>query len=277
MSKLNRSSIEWLDLVFEDKNKMYGAYQLRKEDNKTTLKAFITTLLFITLLFLVAFFFSSFSTKPEKPIDDLGTTVVLAHIKPNVSKPDVVKVNPVKKGAPLKQPLTQDLTTNIQVVDENIATKIPITENNETGLTKNPNALESGDGKGAINGASVAKGGGEVKTEIDGTTLFNTNTVEVNPKFPGGINEFLKTVGNKYKTPAIEESRKFRVIVYFVVEKDGTLSNITVPNDPGFGLGAEAIRVLKAIKTKWEPGYMGKTPVRTSFSLPIVVQTGTIE
>ncbi|MBC8645308.1 energy transducer TonB [Flavobacterium lindanitolerans] len=63
-----------------------------------------------------------------------------------------------------------------------------------------------------------------------------------------------------------------KVFVYFVVEKDGTLTNIKVVRDPGYGLGAEAIRVLKSIKTKWKPGIQNDKPVRTAYNLPITVE-----
>jgi protein TonB len=57
-----------------------------------------------------------------------------------------------------------------------------------------------------------------------------------------------------------------------VVEKDGSMSDIQVKNDPGYGLAKEAIRVLKSLKTKWTPGMIGAKPMRTSYNLPITVQ-----
>jgi len=91
--------------------------------------------------------------------------------------------------------------------------------------------------------------------------------------FPGGVEAFLEIVGNRFTAPEIDEEKTLKVIVFFVVEKDGSLSNITVPRSPGFGLDKEAIRVLKSIKTKWEPGIYKGEPVRTQYSLPIVVKT----
>jgi protein TonB len=63
-----------------------------------------------------------------------------------------------------------------------------------------------------------------------------------------------------------------KVYVSFVIEKDGTMTDIQVKRDPGYGLGKEAIRVLKSLKTKWSPGMIGSKPVRTSYNLPISVQ-----
>jgi protein TonB len=58
----------------------------------------------------------------------------------------------------------------------------------------------------------------------------------------------------------------------FVIEKNGSLTDIKVLQNPGYGLDKEAIRVLKSLKTKWEPGIKNGNPVRTAFSLPIIIR-----
>ncbi len=69
-------------------------------------------------------------------------------------------------------------------------------------------------------------------------------------------------VGKKFRTPDdIESGGKMQVFVYFVVERDGSLSDMKATRDPGYGLGNEAIRVLKSIKTKWSPGIQNNKPV----------------
>lgn len=272
MSKLNSSKNEWLELVFEGKNKSYGAYELRQEEGKTTIKAFFSALLLLTALSATAMLFSSFGEKPITiiPKDSGGLIVADVFLKP---KEEIKKEEPTKKGKAIKDQITKDLTDNIKIVDQRKVDETPITKNNQLGLIKDPDATENGDGKGKPNGTENVITVNDEKPLVNPDAIHASNSVEVNPKFPGGINEFLKTVGKKFVAPEMEEARIMRVIVFFIVEKDGSLSNIKVANDPGFGIGVEAIRVLKAIKTKWEPGYMGDYPVRTSFSLPIVVQT----
>lgn len=92
------------------------------------------------------------------------------------------------------------------------------------------------------------------------------------PEFPGGINKFYNYIGKNFETPEVNGESSIRIYVSFVVEKDGSMSNIQVKNDPGYGLGNEAVRVLKSMKTKWSPGMMGTKPVRTSYNLPITIQ-----
>ena len=60
--------------------------------------------------------------------------------------------------------------------------------------------------------------------------------------------------------------------VSFVIEIDGTITDIQVKKNPGYGMDKEAIRVLKSLKTKWTPGMIDGKPVRTSYMLPIIVQ-----
>jgi protein TonB len=93
----------------------------------------------------------------------------------------------------------------------------------------------------------------------------------VKPDFPGGIEKFYKFVGNNYRTPE-EEGLKGKVYVTFVVEKDGSLTDIKVVRDIGYGTGTEAVRVLKKCP-KWNPGEQNGKKVRVQYSLPITIQS----
>ena len=92
--------------------------------------------------------------------------------------------------------------------------------------------------------------------------------VEVMPEYPGGMNEFRKYISENYKTPEIDKPLKGKVWIQFVVEKDGSLSNMKVVRDLGYGTGEEAVRVLKNAK-KWKSGAQNGKPVRVHYTLPI--------
>ena len=102
--------------------------------------------------------------------------------------------------------------------------------------------------------------------------VYNTAGITEKPDFPGGIMEFYKFVGNNFKTPE-QPNLKGKVYITFIVEKDGSLSDIKNIRDIGFGTGEEAIRVLKMCP-KWIPGKMNGVPVRVMYSLPITIQSG---
>lgn len=102
--------------------------------------------------------------------------------------------------------------------------------------------------------------------------VYNTAGITEKPDFPGGIMEFYKFVGNNFKTPS-QPNLKGKVYITFIVEKDGSLSDIKNIRDIGFGTGEEAIRVLK-ICPNWIPGKLNGVPVRVMYSLPITIQSG---
>jgi protein TonB len=92
------------------------------------------------------------------------------------------------------------------------------------------------------------------------------------PEFPGGISKFYTYVGNNFEKQEIEGSGSIQVFVSFVIERDGSMTDIQIKRDPSYGLGKEAIRVLKSLKTKWSPGMINGKAVRTGYNLPITVQ-----
>jgi len=113
----------------------------------------------------------------------------------------------------------------------------------------------------------------EVKSEspnAEDNLIYNTAGIEVKPDFPGGIQEFYKFIGKNYKTPNVK-NLKGKVFVMFVIEKDGSLTDIKVLRDIGHGTGEEAVRVLKECP-KWLPGEQNGQKVRVLYSLPISIQ-----
>lgn len=110
---------------------------------------------------------------------------------------------------------------------------------------------------------------------IDATPLEPDSTrvlmlVEVMPEFPGGMTALSEFVSRELRYP--KEARKKgvegRVVVTFVVEKDGTISNARVLRGIGSGCDEEAVRVVQQMPT-WKPGQQGGKPVRVQFNLPI--------
>ena len=114
-------------------------------------------------------------------------------------------------------------------------------------------------------------GPGPTKIVEEDNQIYNTAGIEVKPEFPGGMDKFYSYVGKNYRAPE-EEGLKGKVYVTFVVEKDGSLTDIKVLRDIGYGTGKEAIRVLQKCP-RWNPGVQNGKPVRVLYSLPITIQT----
>ncbi|MEA9411704.1 MULTISPECIES: energy transducer TonB [unclassified Flavobacterium] len=102
----------------------------------------------------------------------------------------------------------------------------------------------------------------------DDYLIYNTAGIEVKPEFPGGLIGFDSFIKQNYKNPT--DNLKGKIYVTFIIEKDGSLSDIKILRDIGYGTGAEAIRVLKT-SPKWTPGIQNNKQVRVLYSLPIIV------
>lgn len=263
--KLDIIKNQWLDIVFEGRNKIYGAYELRKANRKTTVKALIVGSIIFSFAVAAPLIISLLPNSEEEVVnnDIKIATVKLPpkkeEIKPNQPPPPPPppKVDQVKFVKPVvakANEVTEDPPKIVDLKDKKVG--------NET-IKGDPDAVLTVDepvGKGPV-------------TEIiqEDNNVYNTAGIEVKPDFPGGIEKFYKFVGNNYKTPE-EEGLKGKVYVTFVVEKDGSLTDIKVLRDIGYGTGAEAIRVLKKCP-KWTPGEQNGKKVRVLYSLPITIQS----
>lgn len=277
MSNVSIFETRWIELVFEGKNKEYGAYQLRQENPKTTIKALFLGLLLITALASIPLI-SGLISKPE-PIagtTPTGPVVVLADLSPKLPTPPKQDI-----AAPLtksdkpktesdKKELSNPTVTNNQEATPDLATNQEMQDSNPHDPSEGGIAGDRNDGK---------EGGTGTDTETDNITPeeetpkgpYIEATLDVKPSFPGGLENFYKYVAKNFKTPEMDNDKAVKVLVSFVIEKDGTMTDIRVLRNPGYGLDKEAIRVLKSLKTKWEPGMVKGKPVRTAYNLPINV------
>lgn len=118
---------------------------------------------------------------------------------------------------------------------------------------------------------AIQIGSAQEATNVSNDNVYNTATVDVKPEFPGGIVEFYKFVQKNYQLPK-GEKLSGKVYVTFVIEKDGSVDEIKVLRDLGYGTGNEAIRVLKLLP-KWMPGEQNGQKVRCTYSLPISISS----
>ena len=274
---MSNSSIyesKWTNLVFENKNKEYGAYQLRQENSKTTVTALFVALLLIATLGSISMLINKLS--PPVIID--GPTIIDEPIIPVSMDPTIVQPKieeavapPLQESAPastevqLVNPVVvatdQATTATIAAATDNH----PVVDNASTGTGTTTNALPS----------TGSAGGDAVEPGDTGNSIVNTAVLDKMPEFPGGMAKFYTYVGNNFTRPELDAERTLKVYVSFVIEKDGSITDIMVKNDPGYGVGKEAIRVLKSLKTKWSPGFLNGKAVRTAYNLPITIKTET--
>jgi protein TonB len=104
-------------------------------------------------------------------------------------------------------------------------------------------------------------------SQAEDNNVYSSAGIDVMPEFPGGIPEFGKYISTNFVYPKVK-GLQGKVLVEFVVEKDGSLVDIKVLRDVGYGTGAEAIRLLK-VSPLWKPGMQNGRIVRVRFLLPI--------
>lgn len=104
---------------------------------------------------------------------------------------------------------------------------------------------------------------------INDNKIYNPLDLETKPEFPGGQQALDKFIIENYKNPK-DKTLKGNVYVTFIIEKDGSLSDIKVLRDIGSGTGAEAIRVMK-LSPKWKPGKQNDKEVRALYSLVVPI------
>lgn len=270
MSNVSIFEKKWLDIVFEGKNKEYGAYQLRRESTKTNLLAFFIG---ISSIGLMAFGLSAFGKTPEPK-----ERIVEYHVPPTIplntkpEKKEPEKTEPKKTTKPAGKAVQKFTQNATFVVAPSNEAKPDVPENvDRNGGSNNPNDGEGKPGAGAglqpEGGNGQGEGGGNNPNPNE---IFGSLNVEEQPSFPGGMKKFGEFIISNFSADV--EDAQYKVTLQFVVEPNGTLSNIIIAKSSGDNsIDTEAIRVLKSLKTKWNPGKMGKIAVRTQFQQTIVI------
>ncbi|WP_293874232.1 energy transducer TonB [Flavobacterium sp.] len=259
--KLDLFNKQWIDIVFEGRNKAYGAYELRQENSRTTFRALIIGAVVFGLAVsapLIISLIPDFSKK-DASLDQKIVTIKLPPKEqpkdlppPPPPPPKVDQVKFVKPVVAKTEEVVEDPPKVEDIKDKKLGAET-VKGDPDAPLTVEP----------VGNGPSVT---------AEDNTIYNSAGIEVNAAFPGGLDKFYKFVGKNFQVPE-EDGLKGKVFVTFVVEKDGSLTDIKVIRDIGYGTGKEAIRVLKSCP-RWNPGEQNGKKVRVLYSLPISIQSG---
>lgn len=268
MSNVSIYEKNWTDLVFEDKNKAYGAYQLRRDNARTTFLAFFSVISIISLLIGGWLIFSSFSAHPAA-VPKLPPIVVTKvkldpYVKPVVPKAEQPKA---QSSSPKK---STNLANMVAAKPEEA--KDDVVKNSD--VTPQTSTATDGPGTGPVidipnNGGS---GGGTEAAPKTPSGPVTTNLLDKLPQYPGGMEKFYQYVGNSIdKEEIASNAMSVNVIMSFVIETDGSMTDIRVLRSSDKNLEKEAIRVLRKSKVKWTPGVLNGDYVRTQYVLPIRV------
>jgi periplasmic protein TonB len=264
------------DLVFENRNKEYGAYYLRRVGDAYTSKAMAISYLFIMSIIFGPQIYAKYKGLKQIEPESHTTVVNIADYLPEVPK----KEEPPK----LEKKVVPPAKDVIKYIDPTVAIDKDVTEE------ELPPPIDQLDGKiigsmnvkGEENGidpplinptepsnGEASNGNAKPKEEVkEDNTIYSFTAVK--PEFPDGLNALMKYLARNIKYPAIarEAGIQGRVTARFVVGKDGMIKDITILRGIGGGCDEEALRVIKSMPN-WTPGQNNGKPVNVVFTLPI--------
>jgi len=276
--EINLSSREWCDLVFEGKNKDFGAYVIRTESTMRHNNAVLWTLIGTIIFSLLVFGYVKVSRYiEEKRIAEWADQVeVIIDMSQEPEEPEPEQqVLEQEKPEVLQDVLNSIKVTELQIVEDNevnredeILSQDEIEQTNRAfGQTNVDNGQDDRTQfQTAVDEVVVEKKEEkpkEVKEEIH--TL-----VEQMPQFPGGDAALMKYLSSHINYPpmAAENNVQGKVILQFVVEKDGRVGEVKIARSVDKDLDKEAIRVVKSLP-KFTPGRQNGYPVRVWYTLPV--------
>ena len=242
-------SADILDIIFEGRNKSYGAYDLRKTYSKRITYALIGTFLICALLVISSVVANS---AKKKAVEVIAQDVNLENMKQEEKKPEPPPPPPPPKQEPPKVEITKFTPPKI-VKDEEVKEKDEIKEVEKLEDTK----IGTVNQEGGIVAPPVETGTGKVeapKQEEDYDKVFTV--VQIPAEFPGGLPAWTKYLErNLNRDLPVNNGAppgKYTVVVSFIVDKNGGISEVQAENDPGYGTKEEAVRVIKK-GPSWKP------------------------
>jgi len=265
--KTNYENTSLLDIVFENRNKAYGAYVLRRDYNKSLLQSALIASSFILTLLFGQFLKDRLtnSTPTYAPEVILDFTQLDVKIKPTIEPPKREEKKPAEAmaKATIKDP-------ELRVVKESgpIADSLATADQRklfDSGLTSNINGdphLGITDGKGT-----------KPTFDPDPKPMAQAPEIvlipDVMPEFPGGEAALFKFLASNTRYPDREKDLNIegKATVKFVINADGSISNVSVVRTDSPGFGSESVRVV-GMMPNFKPGLQNGHPVRVQFVLP---------
>lgn len=261
-----------LEIVFETRNKAYGAYQLRREYPQILSKALLIGLLLIGGLLAFTALSAAIRSRTDVDKPDVTTEIEITKKSDTKTEKPAPKLEIPKSSAkPATARLTIKLTQFLLKPDETakpdtVWAPSQIPENAVIGVVTNLG--------GTPDLSYITDEGDLDETQVESRAIvgniYETFDIQKMPSFPGGDAERIRFLKENIRYPATAREIKIEgtVALRFIVQEDGSITNIEVLKDPGGGLGKEAIRVVRNMP-KWTPGEANGHPVKVKFTMPI--------
>ena len=273
MAKIDLISNEWADIVFQGRNKVYGAYQLRRGTSKRNIWAmvFVAAVAAVAYLGLAAYNSYQAAQKAKFEAEMEASLIETKKQAKVVKKTETPKVEQVQKVEKVKSSIA--FTPPVIKKDSEVKPEEEMKTQDELKETKT--AIGAFDVKGNDEaGGTVLKAVEDIATpeppkqEAEQNKVFDV--VEQQPSYPGGMGALNQWLASNIKYPAMaaENGIEGRVVVQFVVERDGSVSGVHVVRGVDSSLDKEATRVVSQMP-KWIPGKQNGSAVRVKYTVPV--------
>jgi protein TonB len=264
LGKINIFDNNWVEIVFKGRNKQYGAYELRKKSEEYTIKGIVYAIIFFTLVVSSPIIVNYIKGLVPKEAEEVKVVEVNTLEEPPPVDKNQPPPPPAEPPPPLKSTVKftpPEIKPDEEVPDE----PPPIQEDKREAAVK----TEEGDPNGVDASLLQGSGDGVVGEAAPEILTF----AEQMPEFNGGAEALYKYLSEniQYPTQAKENAREGKVVLQFVVGKDGKIDGSSIEmvgNDPGWGFKEEAIRVVRTMPA-WKPGKQNGNPVTIRCTLPI--------
>ncbi|ANH82345.1 energy transducer TonB [Niabella ginsenosidivorans] len=265
-------SSDLLDIVFEGRNKDYGAYELRRTYNKRIWKALVITVIAAIVIAGLVILQSKMKSNAPQKVKMEEVTIQKIDQPEEKKEPPPPPPPPPPKQEPPPKIETKAFTPPKIVKDEEVKQPPPVQE--ELKETKIGTIDQAGvkDLGVVVPPAGVDGGKGIVETKPVEKEPEIFTKVEKDAEYPGDWPRYLQT-NLRGEVPVDNGAApgSYQVIVQFVVDVQGNVSDVKVLKDPGYGMGDEAVRVIKR-SGKWKPAIQNGRQVKAYRKQPITFQ-----
>ena len=278
MAKIDLYDPKWVDMVFAGKNKEYGAYQLRKGTSGRNIKS----LLILVIAAALVGGFLAWKVIEQKKAEEQQAymeAMELANLQKQAKKEEKKKEQVKPKIEPKKEiPVareTQKFTAPVIKKDELVKEENQVKQMDQLDAkvavgTKDEEGVKDRTVEAVRSDIAVAAPPPPPapKPEVSNKVF---DVVEEMPSFPGGQAALMSFLSSNIKYPVVaqENGVQGRVIVGFVVERDGSITDVKVMRSVDPSLDREAQRVVKAMP-RWKPGKQNGSAVRVKYTVPVV-------
>lgn len=264
------NSSDWCDIVFTGKNKAYGAYALRQSSSKRHILAFLVVLIFVGVVAGLPSLLKAV-TPPKEYVQNVTDIYTIGQLDEPQQEEQIVEPSTTPPPPPVID--SKKFTPPAITPDEMVDPSRELSSQEELNSSRVIISIADVD-NGNTEGVDIAEIRREQRQIINQPPQERNQVqdhVEVMPQFPGGNSDLMRYLGAniKYPTIAAENDIEGRVVLKFVVGKDGNISDIQVIRSLDPSCDREAIRVVKSMP-KWIPGMQNGYPVAVYFTLPVL-------